>query len=154
MTKEITIVELADMVGGRVLGGPSEGKKITGTCALDTYVSGKVSFVRNQKYGELLAHLHNGVVLVPESLADLCEKYPQNIYIVVEDLVNSLMDVQDFFYEEQFIIAQEGISPTAKVDGTVKLGESVYIGENVYVGKGAVIAIGQKYYIIRAYLIT
>jgi len=139
MTKEISIVELADMVKGRIMGNPDQRTKVTGTCAIDTYVSSKVSFVRNQKYGELLAHLHNAVVLVPENLAGLCEKYPQNIYVVVEDAVNSLMDTQDFFYKDQFIIAQEGISPTAKVDGSVRLGESVYIGENVYVGKGAFI---------------
>jgi UDP-3-O-[3-hydroxymyristoyl] glucosamine N-acyltransferase len=139
MTKEISIAELASTLKGKVVGNLDRKVKISGTCAIDMYVSGKVSFVRNQKYGELLAKLQNAVVFIPESLADLCEKYPQNIYIVVEDVVNSLMDVQDFFYEEQFIIAQEGISPTAKVDGAVRLGESVYIGENVYVGKGAVI---------------
>jgi UDP-3-O-[3-hydroxymyristoyl] glucosamine N-acyltransferase len=144
MTKEISIAELASMLKGKVVGSLDEKMKISGTCAIDKYVSGKVSFVKNQKYGELLAHLHNGVVLVPENLADLCEKYPQNIYIVVEDVVNSLMDVQDFFYEEQSSIAQEGISLTAKVDVSAKIGSQVYIGENVYIGKNVVLGDSTK----------
>ena len=139
MTKEITIVELADMVGGRVLGGPSEGKKITGTCALDRYVSGKVSFIRSQKYGELLAHLQNGVVLAPETLADLCEEHPQNTYIVVKDILNSIMDVQDFFYGDEVIMRYEGIATTAKIDKGAEIGRHVYIGEYACIGKNVVI---------------
>ena len=144
MTKEITVVELADMVGGRVLGGSSEGKKITGTCALDRYISGKVSFIRSQKYGELLAHLRNGVVLAPETLAELCEEHPQNTYIIVEDILNSIMDVQDFFYGGEVIMNYEGISPTTSIDKSAKVGRHVYIGEYVCIGKNVVVGDNTK----------
>jgi len=144
MTKEITIVELADMVGGRISGAPSEGTKITGTCAIDNYIKGKVSFVRSRKYAEFLGKLQDAVVLIPGSLADLCDIYPQNIYVVVEDVINPLMDTQDFFYEDQFATAQEGISPTAKIDKTAIIGSGVYIGENVCVARNTVIGDGTQ----------
>lgn len=144
MTKEITIVELADMVGGRVLGGPGEVKKITGTCALDRYVSGKVSFIRSPKYGELLAHLQNGVVLAPETLAELCEEHPRNTYIIVEDILNSIMDVQDFFYGGEAIMNYEGISTTARIDKSAKIGHHTYIGEYACIGRHVVVGDNTK----------
>jgi len=144
MTRKISIVELAAMVNGRVVGNPGEGTRITGTCAIDNYMKDRVSFVRNRKYGELLAQLHNAAVLIPEDLGDLCEKYPENVYIVVRDVVQSLMDTQDFFYEDQFVIAQEGTSSTAKIDKSAKIGSRVYTGENVYIGKDVVIGDGTK----------
>jgi UDP-3-O-[3-hydroxymyristoyl] glucosamine N-acyltransferase len=139
MTREIRIAELADMVKGRVIGSPGQGTGITGTCAIDKYMKDKVSFVKNRKYGESLAKLQNAVVLVPESLADLCEKHPQNTYIVVEDIANSVMDVQDFFYSNEAVIRYEGMSPTAKIDKSAKIGRHVYVGECVWIGKNVVI---------------
>jgi UDP-3-O-[3-hydroxymyristoyl] glucosamine N-acyltransferase len=144
MTKEITIVELADMVKGRVVGNPSQRTKITGICALDTYVSGKVSLVKNRKYGELLAKLQNAVVLIPESLVNLCEMYPQNTYIVVEDVSNSVMDVQDFFYGGEVIMKYEGIAARANIDKSATIGHHVYIGEYVSIGKNVTIGDNTK----------
>jgi UDP-3-O-[3-hydroxymyristoyl] glucosamine N-acyltransferase len=144
MTRKISVEELADMVKGRVIGNPSERAKITGTCAVDNYVKDKVSFVKNRKYAEFLAKLQDAVVIIPESLAGLCEQYPQNIYVVVKDVLNSLMDTQDFFYKDQFIIAQEEISSTSNIDKSAKIGSRVYIGENVYIGKNVIIGEGTK----------
>jgi UDP-3-O-[3-hydroxymyristoyl] glucosamine N-acyltransferase len=144
MTKEITVFELADMVGGWIIGNSSKGAKITGTCALDTYVSGKVSFVRRQKYSELLARLQDAVILVPEALSDLGQKYPQNIYIIVEDIVNSLMDIQDFFYGGEAVMTYEGISATARIDRSAKIGRHAYVGEYASIGRNAVVGDNTK----------
>ena len=139
MAKEISISELASRLKARVVGDFSEKVKVTGTCAVDNYVRGKVSFVKNQKYGEMLAQLQNAVILTPENLIEFCEKHPQNVYIVVEDVTKSMMDVQDFFYSDQLRILKEGISPTARIAKSAKIGEKVYIGENVCIGEGVVI---------------
>ncbi len=96
------------------------------------------------RLGQLLAQLQNAVVLLPEKLADFCEKYRQNTYIVVEDVLNSLMDIQDFFYSDALIITEEGISPTAKIDESAVIGSQVYIGHNVCIGKSVVIGDGTK----------
>lgn len=144
MPREISIAELADMVKGRVLGGLGGGTEITGTCAIDNYIKGKVSFVRNRKYSELLAKLQNAVVLIPETLADLCQKHPQNTYIVVKDILDSIMDVQDFLYGSEVIIRQEGIAATANIDKSAKVSRHVYVGEYTCIGKNAVIGDNAK----------
>jgi UDP-3-O-[3-hydroxymyristoyl] glucosamine N-acyltransferase len=80
------------------------------------------------------------VVLIPESLADLCERYPQNTYVVVQDIVNSVMDVQDFFYGGESMTGYEGIAATANIDESAKIGRHAYIGEYVCIGKNVIIA--------------
>ena len=135
MAKEIDIVELANMVKGRIIGNFKE-IRIAGTCAIDKYVENKISFIGNKKYGEMLAALQNAIILIPKDLIDFPEKYPQNCYIIVEDVLNSLMDIQDFFYNDQFIIMEEGIAQTAKTDSSARIGKEVYLGENVYIGPG------------------
>ncbi len=141
---EISVAELASKLNGRIVGSLSEGMTVTGTCAVDNYAANKVTFVRNVKYGEFLAKLQNAVVLLPESLTDLCEKYPQNTYIIVKDILNSLMDVQDFFYGDELLIEDEGIATTAKIDKSAKIGRHVYIGEYVCIGKKVVIGDNTK----------
>jgi len=139
---EISVAELADRLKGRIVGDFDEGLRLTGTCAVGNYIKNKITFVRNRKYGEMLAQLQDAVVLLPENLADLCEKYPQNTYIMVGNVVISLMDVQDFFYSSAHIITEASISPTAKIDESAEIGSQVYIGENVCIGGKVVI--GEK----------
>ncbi|MGA8849167.1 MAG: UDP-3-O-(3-hydroxymyristoyl)glucosamine N-acyltransferase [Dehalococcoidia bacterium] len=144
MTKEMTITKFADMVKGRIVGSPAPDLKINGTCAVGNYVPGKVAFVRNAKYAEMLKQLQNAVVLIPESLVEFCSKYPRNVYLIVEDVVNSLMDTQDLFYEDEFIMTQQGISLTAKIDDSIVIGNQVYVGEYTCIGKNVVIGDGTK----------
>jgi len=142
--KVMTLTELADMVKGRIIGSLAPDLKVNGTCAVDNYVRGKVAFVRNAKYAEMLKQLQNAVVLIPESLVEFCSKYPHNVYLVVENAVNSLMDVQELFYRDEFVIAEQGVSQTSKVDDSAVLGNQVYVGEYTCIGKNAVIGDGTK----------
>ena len=139
MIKQVSLSELTSMVNGRVIGSISKEVRITGTCAINRYIENKVSYVKNMKYEKLVSDLRNAVILVPEDLVGLCERYPQNVYIVVRDILNSMMDLQDFFYRDQFTVTQEGISATAKLNPSAKIGDQVYVGENVYIGKNVVI---------------
>lgn len=144
MAKELSISALAGMVEGKIVGSFSQDTKITGTCPVEKYTPGRVTFVRNEKFGEPLSQLADAVVLIPERLAELCVKYPKNIYIVVADVANSLMDLQDFFYKDQFVISEEGIASTARIDKSAKIGKHAYIGENVYIGKNTAIGDSTK----------
>jgi UDP-3-O-[3-hydroxymyristoyl] glucosamine N-acyltransferase len=139
MTKEMTITELADMVKGRIVGTPARDLKINGTCAVDNYIPGKIAFVRNTEYAEMLRQLQNAVVLIPGTLVEFCSKYSQNVYLIVEDVVDSLMDIQELFYRDEFIIAEQGISLTAKIDDSAVIGNQVYVGEYTCIGKNVVI---------------
>ena len=142
MTREINISELADMLDGRIEGRFDKKDNIKGTCAIYKYISGKVSFITNLKYGEMLAQLHDAVILVPESLSAFCEKYPHNTYIVVKDVISSMMNVQEFFYGEEPLIVDEGVSHTARIDSSAIIGKGSYIGENVYIGRK--VTIGER----------
>jgi UDP-3-O-[3-hydroxymyristoyl] glucosamine N-acyltransferase len=92
----------------------------------------------------MLAKLQNAIVLIPENLIELCDSYPKNIYIVVDDVLNAMMDVQDAYYGDQFIIPQEGISATATIGTTAKIGNHIYIGENVHIGENVTVQDGAK----------
>jgi UDP-3-O-[3-hydroxymyristoyl] glucosamine N-acyltransferase len=139
MTKEIGIVEIANMVDGKIIGNFKE-IRIAGTCAIDKYVENKISFIQNKKYEGVLAPLQKAIILIPKDLIKIPKKYPQNCYIIVEDVLKSLMDLQDFFYNDLFIIIEEGIAKTAKIDSTAKIGRNVYLGENIYIGKNVIIS--------------
>lgn len=144
MTREIGITELANRLNGTIAGNFDKELRLRGTCAIENYTENKVTFIRKAKYGELLAKLQNAVVLIPESLADLCEEHPQSTYIIVKDILNSIMDVQDFFYGGEVIMKYEGIAATAKIHKSTKIGRHVYIGEYVCIGKNVVIGDNTK----------
>lgn len=144
ITKDLSIPELAELVNGRVVGAFHEEMRITGTCAIDKYIGNKVSFVRNRKYSSMLADLRNAVILLSEDLIELSHNYPQNIYIIVSDILNSMMDVQDFFYNTSFVLSEEGISGTARIGKNVDIGNQVYIGDNVSIGTNSVIRDGTR----------
>jgi UDP-3-O-[3-hydroxymyristoyl] glucosamine N-acyltransferase len=144
LTKEISIIDLASTLHGKVVGNFDEKLMLCGTCAIENYAENKVSFIRKTKYGGLLAGLRNAVVLIPESLADLCEEHPQNTYIIVEDILNSMMDIQDLFYGDEVVIRHEGVADTARVAKSAQIGHRVYIGEHVCIGKNVVIGDNTK----------
>lgn len=140
----INITDLASKMGGRIKGSFNKEAGITGTCPIDDYAESKVSFVKNRKYGQLLAGLENAIVLLPKDMEDLCDKYPENTYILVENVAHSMMDIQNFFYKDQFVIDKCGIYKTAQIDSSAQIGENVYIGGNVYIGENVLIGSGTK----------
>ena len=142
MTREINISELADMLDGRIEGRFDKNDRVKGSCAIDKYISGKVSFIKNLKYGEMLAQLQDAVVVVPQSMSTFCQKYPQNTYIVVQDVAGSMMSLSEFFYADRIALLEEGISPTASIDSSAIIGKGSYIGENVYIGRK--VTIGER----------
>ncbi|MFC1999077.1 UDP-3-O-(3-hydroxymyristoyl)glucosamine N-acyltransferase [Chloroflexota bacterium] len=144
MTKEIGIADLASKAGGMIKGSFNKAAMIIGTCPIDHYTAGKVSFVKNRKYSQLLEGLENAVVLLPKAMADICDKYPQNIYILVENAARALIDIQNFFYSSAPAINGTGISKTAQIDASAKIDDHVYIGGNVCIGKNVKIGSGTK----------
>lgn len=139
MAREISIVELADILHGSIVGDFDREHILVGTCPVDRYVEGKVSFIRNAKYVEMLAQLSGAVIVAPEALTQFCEKYPKNIYIIVKDAAASMMIIQEFFYSDQSIILEEGVCQTAIVHPSAEIGRMAYIGENVFIGKDVIV---------------
>lgn len=139
MVKEIDILDLANMLNGRFVGNLSGNITVTGTCAIDNYLPHKVSFIKSEKFGQAIGNLNKAVVLISENIAHLCETYPQNIYLIVKDADDSMMDLQDFFYKDELNFTEVGISETARIDSTAIIGKDVFIGDNVSIGKKVII---------------
>jgi UDP-3-O-[3-hydroxymyristoyl] glucosamine N-acyltransferase len=144
VAKEVDVMDVASIVKGRVLGNSPGNGKVTGTCAIDNYIPNKVSFVKNEKYSKVLGTLKGAVVLINEDQAKLYEAYPQNVYITVKDVVNSMVDLQEFFYKDELSFTEVGISETARIDRTATIGKGVFIGDNVFVGRKVTIGDGTK----------
>lgn len=145
MTKDsIGIEELAQMVNGRLIGTTTQ--KLNGTCSINKYISGKITFIKNVRYGKMLEDLNNAVVLVPEGLREFAEKAPNNCYIIVDNVFESMMDLQDFFYNKAYEVKERSISPSAFIHPTASIGEKVYIGDHVHIGAYTSIGSGTRIY--------
>jgi UDP-3-O-[3-hydroxymyristoyl] glucosamine N-acyltransferase len=145
------ICAVSAKVNGRII-GPISGVQLHGTCPIDKYRSGFLSFVKNEKWSIHLAGLANAVVIIPEKLSFLGEKYPDNTYIVVEDVALALMDIQDLFYVNLPSNTFKGISPGAVISVKAEIGVQVNIADNVYILENCIIGdnvtIGPNTYIM------
>ena len=143
--KETTVSQITSMLGGRLKGDITGTDLIlSGTCPIDKYIAGRVAYVGNTKYIYALSGLADAVVVLPNSMESLADQFPQNTYVVVEDALEAMMDLQLHFYADQYRIAQQGIASTATVDGTASLGKEVLVGDQVWIGNNVVIGDGIK----------
>jgi UDP-3-O-[3-hydroxymyristoyl] glucosamine N-acyltransferase len=139
MSKELSISSLAEMFKGRIVGSHSEESMISGTCSLDNYVSNNVTFVKNKKYANKLAAITGAIVLVPIEFTFLCEQYPDNIFIFVDNVIKAMIDLQNLFYADENKIEEirnySNEHELTFVDN-VDIGKNVYLGERVSIGAG------------------
>ncbi len=140
---EISLAQLAGTVGGQVIGACDPDRRLTGTCALDSYVNDRIAFVRNAKFAPLAGGLENAVVLIPPGL-DLPERYPQNTYVVVDDVDLAMAGLQELFYKEAAPATAGYISPRASIAASAVIGRGVLIADNALVGENTVIGEGAQ----------
>lgn len=138
----IKIRQLARMVNGYLVGNYSADAYLNGTCSLTGYRPGRVTFVKNPEYGELLSFLENAVVLIPQNLAGLAKEYPNNVYLVVDNVYKALLDLQDLFYGKEQLDSKADIALITGIHNTARIADDASIGEFVYVGKGTVVESG------------
>jgi UDP-3-O-[3-hydroxymyristoyl] glucosamine N-acyltransferase len=136
------ITQLARRVGGQVVGTCSPDSYLKGTCSINNYHRGSITFVKNPGYGELLSSLTEAVILVPKNLESLTRTYPQNTYIVVEDVYRALLDIQELFYGNERLTSSIDISLTTGIHSTAQIAEDALIGEHVHIGKNTIIMSG------------
>ena len=135
--REATLGQVMLMLDAKPLGFVDEGTKLRGTCAIDNYQPGCVGFVRTAKYRRFLESLHGAVVLIPEKMQVLAARYPQNTYLVVDDVSVALLELQDFFYRERHVPTANGIAPMAVVASSAQIGADVHVGDYAFIGPGA-----------------
>lgn len=134
---EKTLQELAEYVGGTVIGDPSV--KICGVMGIDEAQEGYITFISNEKYAKKIHQTNASAVIVSPKLKDagknllVCE----NPYLAFAKLVELLM------YKRPVHI--KGIDTSARIPKTANIGRdvSIYahvaIGENTHIGNRVVL---------------
>jgi UDP-3-O-[3-hydroxymyristoyl] glucosamine N-acyltransferase len=130
--KEITLKEIAEMVGGRLSGDGSV--IIKSVASLEQADKEAMSFLGNPKFKEQAEKCGAGALIVKEALdADL----PQ---VIVSDPYTAFVKLMEHFHPEERPVP--GVHPAAVVEEGVELGDGVCIGPLAAVGEGSSIGAG------------
>ena len=134
---EITVSELAALVGGQLASGADGSAKISGAAALAEALPGEVTFFGNPKYLAQLRTSRATVALVPLAFS---EEVPA-LCIRCENPTLAFSKVVERFAPPPVRFAP-GIHPTAVIAEGVQLGANVSIQPYAVIEKGASIGAG------------
>ena len=144
----MTAAEIAELVGGRVLGDTS--RQVHGANSLDEAREGDLCFVRSPKYYLQLRQTRASVVLVAEPVADVSP-----VCVVVDNPEGAFLRVLRHFLNRMAppepagihpaawihpeAVLEEGVSagPFVCVEAGARIGQGTRLGAGVYVGAGA-----------------
>lgn len=134
--KTKTVKEIADYVGGKVIG--NESVVITGAATLDTAGPGQITFLSNPKYTARVTATQASAVLVA---------VPVNtnaVQIVTEDPYYAFMQVVVLLHGHREhpsfgISTKAEIAPTAKIGQNTQIAPFVVICDNVIIGNNCTI---------------
>ena len=132
MTVELTVQEIAALVGGQLVSETGSNQKIHGVAAISEAEAGEITFFGNAKYLPQLKVSRATAALVP---ADFAEKIPSLAIRVVNPSLAFAQLMQKFAPEP--IRFQAGVHPTAVIGRGVVLGEGVSIQPFVVIEDGA-----------------
>lgn len=124
---EKTLQELAEYVGGIVVGDPSV--RIHGVMGIDDAGEGHITFVSNDKYTNKIYQTKASAIIVSPKLKDAKKNLLvcSNPYLSFAKLVELLM------YKKP--VYRKGIDDSVKIDKTTIIGQDVSIQAYVTVGK-------------------
>ncbi len=136
-----TLAELADLVGGCVIGDPATA--ISGVAGVRGGKPGEVTFVANPKYAGEIASTNASAVIVGRDVA--AHRIPDGMpALLVEDAYLTFVDVLEVFAVRKRR-SHIGVHPSAVVGEGVAIGDGVsiqahaVIGDRVTIGDGAVV---------------
>ncbi len=130
-TVELTAGQIAELVGGNVVGDPSTS--ITGVNGIREAVPGDLTFVRSGRYAQWLPQSQASVALVEHEVAGCAMDQ-----IVVAQPDVAFAQVLQRFHEDR-TVHPAGIHATAVVGADVTLGNGVALDAHVVVADGAVL---------------
>ena len=125
-----TLQELADQVGGRILGNPSF--EISGLRELHLAEPSDLSFFTNARYREAFNQTKAGAVVLAEAIPDGCANQ-----LVCDEPYLAVAKIAGILYPQPN--HPPGIHPTAFVDPSAEVASSAYVGPNAVVMETAVI---------------
>lgn len=126
---EKTLRELAELVGGRVIGDPSV--VISGISGIKEAGPNYITFVSNPKYATYIQTTEAAAIIVGKEMDS-----PKPLLITKDPYLAYARIAQVFFRVEATPL---GVSPEALVEESARIGNDVSIHPLVYVGKEAVI---------------
>lgn len=134
---ERRLSELADYVGGRVIGDGDT--LIKGVMTIETATRGYITFISNPKYAKQLQNTGASAVIVSPSMGDAGAEdnvarpllVVKNPYLAFAKIVDLMMHTEPFL--------SGTVDPSSEIGGNVRLGVNVTICRNVIVGANAVI---------------
>jgi UDP-3-O-[3-hydroxymyristoyl] glucosamine N-acyltransferase len=131
---EFKLRELANILHGRLEGDPDA--IVCGLAAIDTPLSGSVTFLSNGKYTQYIYSTQASAIIVNNDFVPKEKVKPALIF--VEDsytAFTSLLNVFNSFNTDKTGIEQPSfISPSAKIGENVYIGAFSYIADNVVIG--------------------
>jgi len=150
----MTIREIAEWLGGEIVGGNIEGKlEIDRVAKIEDAASGSLTFLANPKYEKYLGTTNATAVLVSRKL-DLkkIESRASLIFIRVDDPYISFLYVLkritptiDPFtlgiHTTAFISSKATLGKNVSVGAYAVIGENAVVGDNTKIGEGCIIGI-------------
>lgn len=140
---EMTVSELAQLVGGTVVGDAS--RRITGVAQLNEAGASDLSFLHNQKYIEQLSVTKAGCVIVtPGSTKAIArdENVGPITTIEIADVYYAYQQASvklNGFRKHPQMSGQTNVHASAKIGANANIHPSACIGENVVIGDNATI---------------
>ena len=139
MTIRKTLAELADHVGGRVIGDGSV--VIEKVAALDQAGPGDISFLTNPRYRRFLQECRAGAVIVGPGVAS--ENSGKHSFLECADPYSAFAKILQLFTPiESFnaeVSARASVEPTAVLDPSVTIFAHAFVGPRARIGKGTVL---------------
>ena len=128
---EKTLNELADFVGGKVIGNGNV--KIKGVMTIDDAIKGFITFISNTKYENKLNDTNASAIIVAPNInkAEIPLLVIDNPYLAFAKIVDLMMNPEPNYAKT--------VDSSAKISNGVKLGDDVTICQHVFVGNNTVI---------------
>ena len=156
LDKSFSLEELADRVGGQVIGDAS--LHIRGLATIQEACSGYLSFIANPAYTKYLETTKASAVLLSPKLAEsyvgnaVVHDNPYLAYaqlsVLWDPVAEFLPSVSDEATIDESVSLGQGvyIGAGARLAKGVEIGDNVYLGENVVVGADSKIGSGTRIY--------
>lgn len=140
---EITLRELAALIGGRVIGDPDA--KVNGLGSLDDAVEGQITFLANPKYADKVSRTGATAVILPPG----ADGFGRNV-IETSNPYLAFAKVLTLFcippHTPKGIMAGAFVSTKANLGSEITVYPGVYIADGVVIGDRAVIYPGVVIY--------
>ncbi len=144
----LTLGELADKVGGKVVG--DRQTTISCVATLQNAKPSSIAFLANRSYRKYLVDTKASAVILSREDADLCPvdaivtESPYLAYARIAALLNPDAPVEPGIHPTAVVSENARVDPTAWVGPQVVIEDRADIGANVFVGPGCVIGQGAQ----------